>query len=152
VVPLAGGGLGGHAAREVGLVNVVDGHVGVVRLAPALRVLVVEPLVVRRDEVAPLQDPQRALELLAPELRGAGHGALRAEAAVDEDDCAGGCAAEDFPPRDLVLRSRDVDPGSVVTHVPTSSIVATDAKVPDLPPQRNAPPVKPAMNRLRKTL
>ena len=48
-----------RARRNQGEVDVVDDHFGVVLLAPFLGVLVVEPLVVGGDEVAPLQDLQR---------------------------------------------------------------------------------------------
>ena len=50
-------------AVEQGVVDVVDLDLDVVRLAPALDVGVVEPLVVGGDEVGPLHDPELSREL-----------------------------------------------------------------------------------------
>jgi hypothetical protein len=84
VVAAAGRDLGGGARRKVGEVDVVDDHVRVVVLAPDLRVHVVEPRVVGRDEMTPLDDLQRVLRRLVRVLRRAGDGRLRHRAAVEE--------------------------------------------------------------------
>jgi hypothetical protein len=60
VVAALRGDLGGCAGRQLGEVDVVDEDLDVVRLPPSLRVDVVEPRVVLRNEVAPLDDAQRA--------------------------------------------------------------------------------------------
>ena len=60
VVALLGRDLGRGAGRVVGLVDVVDRDLDVVGLPPLDDVLLVEPLVVGRDEVAPLDDLQLA--------------------------------------------------------------------------------------------
>src|SRR5262245_28662638 len=49
----------GRARLDEREVDVVDDDLGIVLLAPVLRVLGVEPFVVTRDEVAPLQDLER---------------------------------------------------------------------------------------------
>jgi hypothetical protein len=124
IVSAAGGGLGGDAAGQVGLVDVVDDHLGVVGLPPALGVDVVEPLVVCGHEVAPLQDLERPFELLVPILRDGGDRLLRAEPSVEENDHACARLAQELPPRRLVVNLRDVDPGPVVTHVHHLLLVA----------------------------
>jgi hypothetical protein len=67
VMAVLSGDLGRRRAEEQGVVDVVDFHVDVVRLAPLFDVRVVEPLVVVGDEVDPLQDPEVTRELLARE-------------------------------------------------------------------------------------
>ena len=64
VVTALGRDLRCPGAVEQGVVDVVDLDLDVVRLAPALDVGVVEPLVVGGDEVGPLHDPQLSRELL----------------------------------------------------------------------------------------
>src|SRR5262249_27216624 len=59
VVSLPRGGLGGAARRDLGRRDVIDDDVRRVLLAPLLRVDRVEPAVVSRNEVAPLEDAQR---------------------------------------------------------------------------------------------
>ncbi|MNN35075.1 hypothetical protein D3C81_1489130 [compost metagenome] len=52
---------GRRARGQRGDADVVDHHLGIVLLAPLFHVGVVEPLVVARHEMVPLQDLQRAL-------------------------------------------------------------------------------------------
>jgi hypothetical protein len=59
--------LGRPGAVEQGVVDVVDLDLDVVLLAPLLRVRVVEPCVVRGDEMNPRHDPQITRELLVLE-------------------------------------------------------------------------------------
>ena len=61
VVSLPRRRLGRAAGVDLRRGHVVHDHVGPVLRAPLLRVDAVEPRVVARDEVAPLQDPQRLL-------------------------------------------------------------------------------------------
>lgn len=58
-MPLLRRHFGGGPRRNQPQVDVVDRHVGIVLGAPLLDVLVVEPLVISGDEVAPLKDFQR---------------------------------------------------------------------------------------------
>ena len=85
VVPTARGYLGLRPRREQREVDVVDLDIRVVRLPPLLRVGAVEPRVVRWNEVAPLDDAERVLELLVPELRYSGGGGRLRERATVED-------------------------------------------------------------------
>ena len=73
---LLGRDLSGGAGVEAGDPDVVDGHLGVVLLAPLDDVLLVEPLVVGRHEVDPLEDP----ELLPGGVRSPGDDDVGAEA------------------------------------------------------------------------
>jgi hypothetical protein len=59
VVALLRGDLGRGAGVDLADRDVVDGDAGVVLLAPLLAEHAVEPLVVARDEVAPLDDLER---------------------------------------------------------------------------------------------
>src|SRR5207247_10763675 len=70
--------------RQLSQVDVVDAHVRVVLRPPLLRVDVVEPGVIRRDEMAPLNDPQAVLELLVPELRNSRNGCLGQRTALED--------------------------------------------------------------------
>ena len=58
VMPLLRRHLGRGARRDQAEIDIVDCHLGVVLGSPLLDVLVVEPLVVSRNEVTPLQDLQ----------------------------------------------------------------------------------------------
>ena len=69
VVPTPGRDLRLGARRELSEVDVVDLHVRVVLVAPVLRVGLVEPDVVRRHEVTPLDDLERVLVLPVDVLR-----------------------------------------------------------------------------------
>src|SRR5262245_10416855 len=60
---------GGRAGVELGVHDVIDDHLGVVLLAPLLDEHLVEPLVVGRDKVLPLHDPEGLLALGAGLLR-----------------------------------------------------------------------------------
>ncbi len=64
VAPL-GGHLRRRPGRQLGELEVVDGHPHTMLIAPATRVLVVEPGVEGGDEVVPLGDPQCRLALAA---------------------------------------------------------------------------------------
>ena len=55
IVPFARAELGGDRGRHFGGVDMVDRHIDIVRFAPGLRERI-EPGVVCRDEVTPLQD------------------------------------------------------------------------------------------------
>jgi hypothetical protein len=79
VVPLLGGHLGGRARIDAGDADVVDGDIGVVLGSPLLDELLVEPLIVGRDEVDPLED----LERLPGGARPSGNDERRAEARPD---------------------------------------------------------------------
>ena len=75
VVPLLRGDLGVGAGPQVGEGDVIDRHVDSLGRAPVLGVLV-EPHVVRGDEVAPLQDLERLVGALDPDggTEGGGRG------------------------------------------------------------------------------
>ena len=139
---------------KLGEVDVVDHHLGVVLLAPRLHVLVVEPAVVRRHEVAPLHDPERPGQLLAAVLR---HGRDRA---LD----AGRRRRRVRPPRARPCASRSRRVSSSISGVTwtrslsslTAYLLSCGSRA-DLPTfdqvrQRNAPPVNPAMKRSRNML
>src|SRR5439155_26255688 len=64
-----GGGLGGQASRQIEVGDVIDGDVHLVPGAP-VRGPLVEPDVVRGNEVAPLEDVQVAAEVLGGRGRG----------------------------------------------------------------------------------
>ena len=68
VMTLLRGDLGRGGGVEGGDADVVDRDLGVVLLAPLLDVVAVEPLVVARDEVVPLQDLQLLLRALSEDL------------------------------------------------------------------------------------
>src|SRR6185295_19906569 len=100
---------------------------GVVRLAPALDVGVVEPLVVGRDEVAPLDNPERSCQLLVTELgctRGSG---LRYRSAVGDQEGARAGLPEDLPACDAPARHLlgPVGGPAVVRHLDLLSSVRT---------------------------
>ena len=88
VVTALSGDLSLRACRQLGEVDVVDLHVGVVLGAPVLRVRVVEPHVVGGNEVAPLDDLERVLVLLVDVLRHSGCRHLRQRAAVENQESA----------------------------------------------------------------
>ena len=134
--------LGRSRAEEQREVDVVDGHLDVVLLAPLLDVRVVEPLVVVGDEVRPLQDLQLPRELLpriaqrpvdAERLVG-----QRAEHARGERGGAG--LLQQVAAREP--RARMLDPFCVGHRDLLSRLTV----------HRNAPPVKPLMKRSRNAL
>ena len=118
-MPLARRGLGRAAGGDFRRGHVVDGDVRGVLLPPLLRVDAVEPAVVARDEVAPLQDLQRLLArggllLRAARTRAAGSApaasavpapsrtrAARASAVSSPSFLFGGGAGSQTCPRDL---------------------------------------------------
>src|SRR5919108_1252722 len=147
----------GRKLREV---DVVDVHLGVVRLAPAFAVDVVEPPVVGGYEVAPLDDAERACQLLVPELRDASDRRLRPGRSVDEHDSPQRRPPDELASRELVVDRGHVDalPPVLQLRSPSFAILSETTFGAVLAifllsrAQRKAPPVKPAMKRFRKTL
>ncbi len=127
-----------HSRRKQRVEDVVDLHLDVVRLAPRLRPRAVEPRVVRRNEVRPLDDRQITLEVSA----------LEPQRTVEAE-----CLRSRRPEVPGCQRARSRLPEQLATIVPTVTRagVVTVWHIPLLS-QRNAPPVKPAMNLLRNAL
>ena len=100
VVPASGRHLRGGRRRQQSVVDVVDVDLHVVLLAPRLDVGVVEPRVVRRHEVRPLEDLQVPLELLVLVLERAGEAvrALGQPAEHADRERAGGASLDQLLP------------------------------------------------------
>ena len=106
----------GGPGWKFGQVDVIDPNLGVVRLAPTLDVHVVEPLVVRRHEVTPLDDAERSGELPVSESRHPSDGRLCPARPVDEDDGSQRGSPQELASRELVVDLRDVDALPPVLH------------------------------------
>ncbi len=103
VVPALGRHLGGGAGVEESVVDVLDADLDVVLLTPGLHPGVVEPVVVGRDEVDPLDDGEVPLQpaplvLERPGERERGGGTCRADRG-----CAGACLLQQLPPAEALL-------------------------------------------------
>src|SRR5207248_4340247 len=111
IVPLLGRHLRCRGGVDGGNADVIDDDVGIVLLAPFLDVLVVEPLVVTRHEVVPLQDLQRLARGAAPARQ------QQPRRSVSP------CRLDDFAPgeppvsHELLLRSGLLQGGAAVRHL-----------------------------------
>src|SRR5262249_28539214 len=92
----------GGEGTKLGVVDVIDCHLDVVALSPRRRPLVVEPAVVSRHDVAPLDDREAALERAGRVLERPGEGV--AARRVAEGERGGSSAGRAQQPRPGQLR------------------------------------------------
>src|SRR5438046_8143 len=95
--------LGGGPRVEQRVVDVLDVHLHVVRLSPPLDPGVVEPVVVGRYEVHPLNDVQIALELAVPEPERPGERVRRGSTGNTEGNGSGTCLLDQLTPVETSL-------------------------------------------------